>query len=87
MVGAVAASLAASSAPYPLTIGYAAAGAVLVIGGPLLNRYLGKLMFSKARQHIADKPALRSPWRGLLGGDPSPRSPDHAGSTTNGGTA
>ena len=84
---AVAASLAASRVPYPLTIGYAAGGAVLVTGGPLLNRYLGRLMRSKARQHVPGKPELRSPWRGLLGSDPDPHSPGHARSTTNGGTA
>ena len=84
---AVAASLAANRVPYPLTIGYAAGGAALVTGGPLLNRYLGRLMRSKARQHVPGKPELRSPWRGLLGSDPDPHSPGHARSTTNGGTA
>ena len=84
---AASASLAAGGVPYPLTIGYAAGGAVLVTGGPRLNRYLGRLMRSKARQHVPGKPELRSPWRGLLGSDPDPHSPGHARSTTNGGTA
>lgn len=84
---ALAVSLAASRVPYPLTIGYAAGGAVLVTGGLLLNRYLGRLMLGKARQHVAGTPELRRPWRGLLGSDPDPHPPGHAGSTTNGGTA
>ena len=79
--------LVASQVPHPLTIGYAAGAAVLVIGGPLLNRYLGWLMLSKARQPLADKPALPSPWRGLLASDPGLHSPDHAESTSHGGAA
>jgi hypothetical protein len=83
---AIAASLAASRVPYPLTIGYAAGGAVLVIGGPLVNRYLGRLMLSNARRHIADTPGPRGPWRGLLPSDPDAHSPEHAGSTSDGDT-
>ncbi len=83
---AIAASLAASRVPHPLTIGYAAGGAVLVIGGPLLNRYLGRLMLSNARQHIADKPGPRGPWRGLLSSDPDAHFPGHAERTSDGGT-
>jgi hypothetical protein len=84
---AVAASLAAGRVAYPLTIGYAAGGAALVIAGPQVNRYLGRLMLSKARQHVAGEPGPGSPWRGLLGSDAGAHSPDHAGSTSNGGTA
>lgn len=53
---AAAASLAANRVPHPLTTGYAAGAAAIVIAGPLLNRYLGSLMLSKARQHINDAP-------------------------------
>ena len=45
-----AASLHASRVPYPITIGCAAGAAVLVIAGPLLNRYARRLMLSQARQ-------------------------------------
>jgi len=45
-----AASLSAAGVPYPATIGTAAGAAVLVIGGPLVNRYLRGLMLSQARQ-------------------------------------
>jgi hypothetical protein len=84
---AAAASLAANRVPHPLTIGYAAGAAMLVIAGPPLNRYFGRLMRSNARQHMTDAPGPRSPWRGLLSSDPGNHSPDHAGSTSNGGTA
>jgi peptidoglycan/LPS O-acetylase OafA/YrhL len=74
--------------PHPLTISYGAGGAVLVIAGPPLNRYLNRLMLSNARQHLADSPELRSrPWRGLLSSDPGEHSPGHAGSTKGGGTS
>lgn len=74
--------------PHPLTISYGAGGAVLVIAGPPLNRYLNKLMQSNARQHLTDSPELRSsPWHGLLSSDPGEHSPGHAGSTNGGGTA
>ena len=46
----VAASLSAAHVPYPITIGSAAGAAVLVITGPLVNRYLHRLMLSQARQ-------------------------------------
>jgi hypothetical protein len=72
--------------PHPLTIGYAAGAAMLVIAGPLLNRYLGRLMLSKAGQHMADAPGPRSPWLGLLSSDPGDHSPDHAGSASDRGT-
>jgi hypothetical protein len=79
-------SLTEHHVPHPLTIGYAAGAAVLVITGPLLNRYFGRLMLSNARQHIADAPDGGAPWRGLLYSDPGDHSPDHAGSTNHGGT-
>jgi hypothetical protein len=46
---ATAASLAAGHDPDPGTIGTAAGAAVIVIAGPLVNRYLGALMLTKAR--------------------------------------
>ncbi len=52
----IAASLAAAHVPYPITIGSAAGAAVLVITGPLVNRYLHKLMLRQARQQINDAP-------------------------------
>jgi hypothetical protein len=51
-----AASLAAAHFPYPVTIGCAAGAAVLVITGPLLNRYVRRLMLSKARQQMSGAP-------------------------------
>jgi hypothetical protein len=51
-----AASLAAAGFPYPGTIGCAAGAAVLVIAGPLVNRYLRRLMLSHIRQHVGDAP-------------------------------
>ena len=51
-----AASLAAARVPYPATIGCAAGAAVIVIAGPLVNRYLGRLMLSQARQQMNDAP-------------------------------
>ena len=51
-----AASLSAAGVPYPATIGTAAGAAVLVIGGPLVNRYLRGLMLSQARQQTNDAP-------------------------------
>ena len=53
---ATASSLAANRVSYPLTIGYAAGAAVFVIAGPLVNRYLRRLMLSKARQQMTDAP-------------------------------
>jgi hypothetical protein len=81
---ATSASLTKNHVPHPLTIGYAAGAAILVIGGPLLNRYLGRLMLTRARQHIAEVPALRRPWRGLLSSEPGAHCPGPAGSTNSG---
>jgi hypothetical protein len=50
-----AASLHASGF-HPGTTGCAAGAAVLVIAGPLVNRYLRKLMLSQARQQISGAP-------------------------------
>jgi hypothetical protein len=83
---AVAASLAANRVPHPLTIGYAAGAAAIVTAGPLLNRYLGRLMLSKAGQHMTGAPGHRSPWVGLLHSDAGDPSPDHSGITNGGGT-
>jgi quinol-cytochrome oxidoreductase complex cytochrome b subunit len=47
-----AASLAAARVPHPITIGSAAGAAVLVIVGPLVNRYARWLMLSQARQQM-----------------------------------
>jgi hypothetical protein len=79
-----AASLTAHHVPHPLTIGYAAGAAVLVIGGPLLNRYFGSLMLTRARQHITEAPRPSAPWRGLLSSDPGGHAPERAASTTDG---
>jgi hypothetical protein len=49
-------SLAAARAPHPVTIGTAAGAAVLVIAGPLVNRYLNRLMLSQARQQMSNAP-------------------------------
>jgi hypothetical protein len=51
--------------PHPLTIGYAAGGAVLVIAGPLLIRYLGRCMLSRAMQPMPDSPTR---YGGVFGG-------------------
>jgi predicted branched-subunit amino acid permease len=50
----VAASLAAADLRYPGTIGCAAGAAVLVITGPLVNRYVRRLMLRPARQQTSD---------------------------------
>jgi hypothetical protein len=52
----IAASLQSARVPYPATIGCAAGAAVLVIAGPLMNRYMRRLMLSKARQQMGDAP-------------------------------
>jgi hypothetical protein len=52
----VAASLAANHVHYPGTIGCAAGAAVLVITGPLVNRYARRLMLRQARQQKNDAP-------------------------------
>ena len=49
-------SLAAAHVPHPVTIGCAAGAAVLVIAGPLVNRYLHRLMLRQARQQTSDAP-------------------------------
>ena len=41
---------------HPGTIGCAAGAAVLVIAGPLLNRYVRRLMLSQARQQMSGAP-------------------------------
>lgn len=41
---------------HPGTIGCAAGAAVLVIAGPLVNRYVGRLMLSQARQQLSGAP-------------------------------
>ena len=51
-----AASLAAAHFRYPVTIGCAAGAAVLVIAGPLLNRYVRRLMLSQVRQQMSGAP-------------------------------
>lgn len=51
-----AASLAAARFRYPGIIGCAAGAAVLVIAGPLLNRYSRRLMLSQARRQIGGAP-------------------------------
>lgn len=51
-----AASLAKAHDPHPVTIGCAAGAAVLVIAGPLLNRYSRRLMLSHARQQMSGAP-------------------------------
>jgi NADH:ubiquinone oxidoreductase subunit 2 (subunit N) len=71
--------------PHPLTISYAAGGVILVIGGPLLNRYVRWLMLSNARQRMTGAPEPRSSqWQGLLHSDPADHAPDHAQSTNGG---
>jgi hypothetical protein len=52
----IAASLSAAHVRYPITIGSAAGAAVLVIAGPLLNRYGRRLMLNQARQQISGAP-------------------------------
>jgi hypothetical protein len=56
VTGGIAASLAAAHVPYPITIGSAAGAAVLVIAGPLVNRYLRRLMLRQARQQTSGAP-------------------------------
>jgi hypothetical protein len=71
--------------PHPLTISYAAGGVILVIGGPLLNRFLHRLMLSSARQRMTGAPEPRSgQWQGLLHSDPADHAADHAQSTNGG---
>ena len=49
-------SLAAARVPHPVTIGCAAGAALLVITGPLVNRYLRRLMLRQARQQRTGAP-------------------------------
>jgi hypothetical protein len=51
---ATAASLAAAHDPHPATIGTAAGAAVIVVAGPLLNRYARRLMLSQAGRQLSD---------------------------------
>jgi hypothetical protein len=51
---AVAASLAANHVHYPATIACAAGAAVLVIAGPLVNRYGRSVMLRQARRQLTD---------------------------------
>jgi hypothetical protein len=82
VAGAVSVSLIDHRVPHPLTIGYAAGGAALVIAGPLLNRYFRGLMLTNARQHLTDAPEPGRPWRGLLASDPGEHSPGRGGSAS-----
>lgn len=52
----IAASLGAARVAYPITIGTVAGAAVLVIAGPLMVRYMRRLMLSRARQQTSDGP-------------------------------
>ncbi len=79
-------SLTEHHVSHPLTLGSAAGAAALVIAGPLLNRYFGRLMLTNARQHIADAPDGGAPWRGLFGTDPGGRPAGHATSASERGT-
>jgi hypothetical protein len=53
---ATAASLAGHRVTHPLTIGYGAGAAVLVIAGPLVMGYCRRLMLSSSRQQIVGPP-------------------------------
>jgi hypothetical protein len=59
---ATSASLAANRVSYPLTIGYAAGAAVLVIAGPVIVRYIRRLMLSRARQQVNDAQQAGGTW-------------------------
>jgi peptidoglycan/LPS O-acetylase OafA/YrhL len=56
LIISLAISLAAAHVPHPVTIGCAAGAAVLVITGPLVNRYVRRLMLRQARQQRTDAP-------------------------------
>jgi len=56
VTGFTAIALVDARVPYPVTIACAAGGAVLVIAGPLVNRYMHKLMLAQARQQISGAP-------------------------------
>ena len=49
-------SLSAAHVPHPVTIGCAAGAAVLMIAGPLVNRYQHRLMLRQARRQTNDAP-------------------------------
>jgi hypothetical protein len=49
-------ALVAARVLYPVTIACAAGGAVLVIAGPLVNRYSRRLMLAQARQQMGGAP-------------------------------
>jgi predicted branched-subunit amino acid permease len=49
-------SLAAAHVPHPVTIGCAAGAAVLVVTGPLVNRYVRRLMLRQAWQQRTGAP-------------------------------
>jgi hypothetical protein len=48
--------LGAARDPHPATIGCAAGAAAIVIAGPLVNRYLRRLMLTQARQQMSGAP-------------------------------
>ncbi len=48
--------LATAHDSHPVTIGCAAGATVLVIAGPLVNRYLRRLMLTRARQQTSGAP-------------------------------
>ena len=56
VAGFSAIALVAARVPYPVTIGCAAGAAVLVIAGPVVNRYLHRLMLTQAQQQISGAP-------------------------------
>lgn len=56
VAGFTAIGMVAARVPYPATIGCAAGAAVLVIAGPLVNRYTRRLMLSQVRQQLSGAP-------------------------------
>ena len=56
VTGFTAIALVAARVPYPVTLACAAGGAVLVIAGPVVNRYMHKLMLAQARRQISGAP-------------------------------
>ena len=56
VIAGTAIGLAAAHLRYPATIACAAGATVLVIAGPLVNRYLRGLMLSQARQQLSGAP-------------------------------
>jgi hypothetical protein len=58
--------LAEHGVPQPNTIGYATGAAMLVIAGPLPNRYFGRLMLTNSAVHVpraGARSVARSPLR------------------------